>query len=124
MSAAEIAGLCAAILGVAAVLGLGWKITKGLYALAKRVEVIAERSEQLVANSGTSMFDRVNQTHATVHRNSERLDAVEATQADHTHKIHRNQGRIEALALVTSPTMLVEEEGKIRESQREGGEGQ
>lgn len=117
MSPGEVAAICAAILAVAGVLGLAWKVVKAAYRVARRIELIEERSEQLVANSGTSLFDKVAHTHDTVLENSERIERVEEHQVDQDRKIARNQGRIEALALVTSPTMLIEdEEGKLRDA--------
>lgn len=123
MNAAEIAALCGAIVGVAAVVGLCWKAAKATYRLARRIELIEERSEQLVANSGSSMYDRLNQVHRTVHENSDRLGAVEEHQIEQDKNIAKNQGRIEAIALVTSPTVLVDDEGRASESRREGTHG-
>ena len=124
MSAAEVAGLCAAILGVAGVIGVATRLVKAAYRVARRIERIEEHAQQLSPNSGSSLYDKVHRVHEIVHEANQRLDAVEETLADHDAKIHRNQGRIEAIALVTSPTMLIEDEGGvIRESRRKSQDG-
>lgn len=121
MSAAEIAGVCAAILGFLGVCAALVRFVKASYRVARRIERIEEHAQQLAPNSGSSLYDRVNQVHQIVRDNSTRLDDVEDRIGEQEIRLHRNEGRIEAIALVTSPTMLIEDEGGvIRESRREG----
>lgn len=112
ISASEFAAITGGILALLGICGVVWRLAKAAHRVARRVERIEEMAQELKPNGGGSIKD-------TVHRIDERLAKVEDRQDEQEIRVTRNEGRIEAIALVTSPTMLIEDdEGVIRESRK------
>jgi hypothetical protein len=112
VSAAEFAAWTGGILALLGIVGFLWRITVAGHRAVRRLERIEEMAQELRPNGGGSIKD-------TVHRIDGRLAKVEERLDEQDLRVSRNEGRIEAIALVTSPTMLIEDdEGVIRESRK------
>lgn len=110
MSPVEFAAWTTGILALLGIVGMGGRMLWLAHRTLNRLERIEGLTSELAPNGGGSIKD-------AVHRIDEAVGEVRDTLDDHSTRIARAEGRIEAIALVTSPTMLVEDdEGRIREA--------
>lgn len=114
MDPADFAAWAGGILALIGILAAGAKLIRALYRAARRLERIEKLATELAPNHGGSIKD-------TVHRLETKVDGLTLSRDEHGDRLARAEGRIEAIAMVTSPTMLIEdEEGRIREAREKG----
>lgn len=112
ISTAEFIAIPGGVLALLGICAVVWRLFMAAHRAASRLERIEEMAKELKPNGGGSIKDQINRIDKHVKHNTEVL-------ADHSERIAKNEGRVEAIALVTSPTMLIEDdEGVIRESRK------
>ena len=110
MTPAEFAAITGGTLALLGIISVALKVVRAAHRAANRLERIETLASELAPNGGGSIKD-------AVHRIEQKVDENTETLTDHNTRIARAEGRIEAIALVTSPTMLIEDdEGVIREA--------
>jgi phage-related minor tail protein len=107
-----------AVIGILAALG---RIIRAGYRAANRLERIEKLATELAPNHGGSIKDVVHRLETKVDDAAAKVETAAAALDDHAIRLARAEGRIEAIAMVTSPTMLIEDEdGLIREAREHG----
>lgn len=117
MSAGDFAGWTAGALALIGIGAAGWRVLKAGHKAAVRLERIERLAEQLAPNHGASIKDVVHRVEEKVDKAAALAEALAESRRDDLDRLARAEGRIEAIAMVTSPTMLIEDEdGRIREA--------
>lgn len=110
MSPGEFAAITAGILALLGICGAVARLLMVGHRTLSRLERIEALASELAPNGGGSIKD-------VVHRTERKVDDNTRILTDHETRLARTEGRVEAIALVTSPTMLIEDdEGVIREA--------
>lgn len=125
MSAPEFAAWSGGALALIGILAALTRFVRTLHGAANRLERIEKLSRELAPNTGGSIKDTVNRLETKIDRRLDLLAAdlsalsskVDDRLEDYGTRLARAEGRIEAIAMVTSPTMLIEDdEGRIRDA--------